>query len=319
MAMTEILQVQELKKSYRRGEKITQAVKGLSFCAGAGEVVGVLGPNGSGKTTTLKSIAGLINFEEGKIVVNGFDNIRQRDQMLFHIGAVLEGARNVYWRLSPWENILYFAGLKGLARAQAQQQARQLLDVLDLNEKTHEEVRNLSKGMQQKVALACAIVHQPALILLDEPTLGLDVEIIRTMKPWIREMAHTRQSAILITSHDLDFIEDVCDRVIIIDKGEKVAEASVDELRARHNPQKTVIVTLNVEMAATDINAFKQLGAWDISIGAGKTTLTSTCKELDLLYPCFALLSQKGYSMGDLVVKEDSLEELFLKMIKGKL
>lgn len=314
--MTEILKVESLNKSYLSHGQSKQAVKGLCFSASSGEILGILGPNGSGKTTTLKSIAGLIEFDEGKITVNGYDNVKQRNQMLFHIGAVLEGARNIYWRLSPLENIIYFAGLKGVKHSKAKEQAYHLLDILELNDKVHDELRNLSKGMQQKVAIACAIVHEPSLILLDEPTLGLDVEIIRKVKPWLKTLALNSNSAILITSHDLNFIEDVCDRVIIIKHGEMIAESSVEELRARHSPQKIIALTIRGEISQRDLQSLNQYSQWDITVNDGNSLLKTTSESLDFLYPVFELLNQQKYTLLDLAVNEDSLEEMFINLIK---
>lgn len=164
--MNDILKVKNLTKSYPTKTGNFIAVNDISFSACRGEVLGILGPNGSGKTTTLKSIAALTSINQGEILIEGFDNHKYREDILFRIGALLKGARNIYWRMSVLENIIYFAGIKGIRRNEAIKWAEYLIDILLLTDQRNKEVRKLSKGMQQKVAIACAIVHQPSLVLM---------------------------------------------------------------------------------------------------------------------------------------------------------
>ena len=168
-----------------------------------GQVIGLLGPNGAGKTTTIKMTCGLILPTEGTIRINGYDVGRQRSHAVRQIGAVLEGSRNVYWPLSAWQNLIYFGRLKGLRTAQIRPRAQRLLTELGLWERRNETVGSYSRGMQQKVAIAAALITNPPVILLDEPAIGLDVEAARTVKDWIKHLADDKGKTVVLTTHEL--------------------------------------------------------------------------------------------------------------------
>jgi ABC-2 type transport system ATP-binding protein len=226
----QILNAQHLQKCYKSRKKSMMAVADVSLELAAGEVLAFLGPNGAGKTTSIKMIAGLIQPDRGTVRI--LDRDPHRDPQAFKaLGAVLEGNRNLYWRLTPEENLEYFGVLRGLTRHQARIKGRELLDRFELSGKRQDTVQKLSRGMQQKLAIAVAMVHDPQLLLLDEPTLGLDVEATATVKRLIREIA-SEGRAILLTTHQLDVAEALSDRVAIINQGAIVAQKPTQELIA---------------------------------------------------------------------------------------
>jgi ABC-2 type transport system ATP-binding protein len=151
-------------------------VKNVSFSVGEGEMVGLLGPNGAGKTTTIKCILGLVKPDSGRIEVEGVDARLEPRKSAAKLAAVLEGARNTYWRLTVWENIVYFAGIHGIPVSRGGEYFKYLLSVLKLEDQEDVEVRKLSSGYKQKTAVACALAKRTPIVFLDEPTLGLDVE-----------------------------------------------------------------------------------------------------------------------------------------------
>ncbi|MBX2865814.1 MAG: ABC transporter ATP-binding protein [Leptolyngbyaceae cyanobacterium MAG.088] len=216
------LDARHLKKSYGRGKQRFEAVRDVSLRICAGEVLAFLGPNGAGKTTTIKMIGGLVRPDAGQVYIDGLDP-HQQSMALKRVGAVLEGNRNLYWRLTPLENIEYFGGLRQVPRKVARRRGEYLLEQFGLIDKRKTPVQKLSRGMQQKLAIAVALVHQPMLLLLDEPTLGLDVEASETVKTLVREIA-TGGCAILLTTHQLDVAEELSDRVAIIRQGKIIAE-----------------------------------------------------------------------------------------------
>ncbi len=224
----QILDAQNLQKCYKTRRTSMMAVQDVSLQIAAGEVLAFLGPNGAGKTTSIKMIAGLIQPDRGTVRI--VDRDPQRDPQAFKaLGAVLEGNRNLYWRLTPAENLEYFGVLRGLTRHQARLKGRELLERFELTHKRQDTVQKLSRGMQQKLAIAVALVHEPQLLLLDEPTLGLDVEATATVKRLIREIA-SEGRAILLTTHQLDVAEALSDRVAIINQGTIVAEQPTQDL-----------------------------------------------------------------------------------------
>ncbi|NEO10614.1 MAG: ABC transporter ATP-binding protein [Moorea sp. SIO3I8] len=215
------LEAYNLQKNYRQRGKIVAAVRGLSLTIEPGEVLAFLGSNGAGKTTSIKMIAGLIRPDRGSVKIAGRDPHRH-PQARRLVGAVLEGNRNLYWRLTPEENLEYFGVLRGLSQKIAHRQGLALLDRFGLLSKRHTPVQGLSRGMQQKLAIAVALVHQPRLLLLDEPTLGLDVEASQRVKTMVREMAQAG-CAILLTTHQLNVAQEIADRVAIIQQGQIIA------------------------------------------------------------------------------------------------
>lgn len=211
------LEVQNLKKTYRHNNKPVEAVVDVSLSIKAGEILAFLGSNGAGKTTTVKMIAGLIFPDSGWVKIAGL-NPHRNSQALKKLGTVLEGNRNLYWRLTAEENLVYFGILKGLSSRAARKFSVQLLKRFGLFSRRSVLVQNLSRGMQQKLAIATSLIHQPSLLLLDEPTLGLDVEAIEDVKLLVRELAE-EGLAVLLTTHQLNVAEEISDRVAIINKG----------------------------------------------------------------------------------------------------
>ena len=207
------------------------AVHHVSLALRPGEVLAFLGKNGAGKTTTVKMLASLLLPDAGEVRLLGQDPF-QNPWALRHLGAVLEGNRNVYWRLTPLENLVYFGVARGLRLGAARKRALALLEEYGLLEKAHTEVRHLSRGMQQKLALLQALIHDPEVLLLDEPTLGLDVETALLVREKVRALAQSGK-AILLTTHQLEVAEALADRIAIIHRGEVVLEEEKDALLAR--------------------------------------------------------------------------------------
>lgn len=226
------IRVRNLQKHYkeRKTKNVIKAVHNISFDIQKGEIIGLLGPNGAGKTTTIKMICGLINPDGGDIQILGKDALDKRAKTNQYISAVLEGNRNLYWRLTVQENMEYFAGNRGIKRKDIQEEIEKLLKRFELIDKRNELVHSLSRGMQQKLAIAVALLAKTEIILLDEPTLGLDVEISYEVRKLIREIAEKENRTVIISSHDMPVIEELCERVIIINKGEIITDDRVENL-----------------------------------------------------------------------------------------
>jgi ABC-2 type transport system ATP-binding protein len=299
-----ILEAQHLQKSYRAGGKIAVAVRDVSLKIAAGEVLAFLGPNGAGKTTTIKMIAGLILPDSGSVQIVGRDP-HQDARTLRAIGAVLEGNRNIYWRLTPEENLEYFGVLRGLSQKVARQRSRDLLERFELTHKRRALVQTLSRGMQQKLAVAVALIHEPQLLLLDEPTLGLDIEATHSVKQLVREIA-AEGCAILLTTHQLDVAEELSDRVAIINQGEIVAEEPTSEL-IRQFSGAAYTVELEQALDADRTSAIRALGAvlHNRQIHVGEAELLY--QVLEVLRPLPILRIEK---------EQASLADVFLKLVR---
>lgn len=299
------LEVDNLKKIYRYGGKVLEAVRCVSLTLTAGEVLAFLGPNGAGKTTTIKMIAGLIRPDAGRVRIAGVDPHRN-PQALQLVGAVLEGNRNLYWRLTPEENLEYFGVLKGLSRREARRRSRILLERFDLLSKRQAIVQTLSRGMQQKLAIAVALVHQPKLLLLDEPTLGLDVEATQNVKTLVKAIAQ-EGCAILLTTHQLNIAEELSHRVAIIQNGEIIASSSTRDLIRQFSAQAYAI-ELEGELDQARVKALQQV---DAEVQAGQIIYMGSPEGL---YRVFEILKP----LPLVQVKQDSadLTEIFLKLVR---
>ena len=219
----------ELKKVTKRFRGIT-AVDNVSFTARAGEITGYLGPNGSGKSTTMKMITGLIEPTAGAIHFNG-DPI-QRDLIAYkqHMGYVPEEP-HLYSHLTGLEYLVMVGQLRGLPAKRTDERIDGLLRLLSLHSDRHVPISSYSKGMRQKVLLIAALLHNPDLLLLDEPFSGLDVTSGLVLRSLIQELA-ARGKVVLFSSHELETVERVCSRVVILHRGKIVADDSIERLRS---------------------------------------------------------------------------------------
>lgn len=208
-----------------------QAVQDISLRAENGSITGLLGANGAGKTTTLRMLAGLMQPDSGRLLIDGRDVRLQRTAALAQLG-MLSDARGLYPRLTARENIVYFARLHGLSDAQAQARADLLADLLDLRPLLGRATEGFSQGERVKTALARALVHDPANIVLDEPTNGLDVQATRALRETLRYLRSPAggSKCIIFSSHIMQEVERLCDQVLVIAQGRIVASGSVPEL-----------------------------------------------------------------------------------------
>lgn len=309
------IEIQQLSKQYKsRDKQVIQAVKDLNLSIPAGQVFGFLGANGAGKTTTIKMICSLIKPDTGTIKVNGYDVQKERSQALKGIGAVLEGTRNVYWRLTALENILYFGRLKGGDNKVLKARAEMLLQDLELWERRNDKIRTFSRGMQQKVAIACALIHDPAIVLLDEPTLGLDVKAALTVKRWIGKLAAEHHKTIILTTHQLDIAQDLCEQIAIINKGTVLTnQPKRDLLNLFRNEYYEIRVRGQVSSAQLNGAAHRL----SITTEEENSILVGAIDNQDDL---FHLLQQiKDLKLPLLSVKqsEPNLEDIFINYLEG--
>lgn len=285
-----------------------RAVVDVSLTLAAGEILAFLGPNGAGKTTTIKMIAGLIQPDAGTVCVLGRDP-HTDPGALAQVGAVLEGNRNLYWRLTPLQNLEYFGVLRGLPPRTARQRGLELLETFGLWEKRDVAVQTLSRGMQQKVAIAVALLHQPALLLLDEPTLGLDVEAAQAVKSLIRQIAASGQ-AILLTTHQLEMAEVLADQVAVIQQGVIVAQAPTREFIRNF---AGAVSTYRIELEqGLDPWRFEQLARQGVEILGSHRVRFSGPPEM--LYQVLEIL--KPLPLLSLKREEADLTHIFLELLK---
>lgn len=225
-----MIEVINLTKQFKE----VKAVDNLNFNINEGEIVGLLGENGAGKTTTLRIISTMIKCTSGTVKVSGFDINKEPSKVRNEIGILFGGEVGLYDRLTARENIKYFAELNGMTKEAADKSIEDLSDRLEMKEYLDRRVGKFSRGMKQKVAIARSIVHEPKVVLLDEPTAGLDVTSSRLIHDFIKH-CKKENKAIVFSSHSMQEVEKLCDRIIIIHKGKMLEQGTIDELKQKYN------------------------------------------------------------------------------------
>jgi ABC-2 type transport system ATP-binding protein len=311
------LRVSDLSKVYRTRRKRVAAVDHVSFDVARGEVVGLLGPNGAGKTTTIKCLCTLVRPSAGHMEISGVNVQSHPRRALEKIAAVLEGNRNIYWRLSPRENLEFFSGLQGMPTRRVRPYIDELIDRFRLQDKADVSARMLSRGMQQKLAVACALVKRTDILLLDEPTLGLDVETSHELRDAIKNMARQENRTILLSTHDMNVVQDVCDRVVIIHEGRVVTDDRVanllDLFRAR-------AYRFRLEGRLSEAQCRKLQDEFEL-IHLYHTDHTSEIEvELlknETLYQLMDILREEGSVIESIDRQDPNFEEIFLSIVRG--
>ncbi|HLF02761.1 MAG TPA: ABC transporter ATP-binding protein [Anaerolineales bacterium] len=227
MTIIPAIQAHGLRKTYGKHE----AVRHVDLNIAPGEIVGFLGPNGAGKTTTIKILTGLLKPTAGTAAIVGHDIQKEPIQAKAAFGYVPD-TPNLYGKLNAWEFLRFMSRLYRVPKDQAERRANELLKLFELSDAASDLIEGYSHGMQQKMALAAALIHNPQVLFLDEPTVGLDPRSARLIKDMLGQL-RDRGAAVFFSTHILEIAERMCDRVMIIDQGEIVAAGTMAELRAR--------------------------------------------------------------------------------------
>ncbi len=308
-----MLRVENLTKVYRTRKREIHAVNGISFDVKEGEIVGILGPNGAGKTTTIKSILGLLIPDDGKIYING-RKVGVFDRWIYKlIAAVLEGSRNIYWRLTVKENLEFFAGLQGLSPREVKDQIEYLLDKFGLLSRIDSQVRTLSRGMKQKVAVASAFIRRTPILFLDEPTLGMDVQSSIELRKTLKELTANDGRTMLLSSHDMKVVEEVCERVIILKNGKIIANGKIEKLKALF---KTSAYEVSYEGEIPD-ELKKKLEENFLNVHFGNMRFNVELKDDSRIYDLMELLKMYNVRIKSIKSVEPDFERVYIELVKG--
>ncbi|MFC5530263.1 ABC transporter ATP-binding protein [Cohnella yongneupensis] len=302
--MSDVLTVSHLTKKID-GRTI---VDGISFTVKQGEIFGLLGPNGAGKTTTIRMLVGLARPTEGTVQLCGYDIHGERREAMRHIGTIVENPE-LYPYLSGYENLLQFARLSGNVSADKLQATIRLVG---LEDRIHDKVRRYSLGMRQRLGLAQALLHSPSLLILDEPTNGLDPSGIREFRELLLQLAG-QGTSILISSHMLAELEMICDRVGVIDHGKWITTASLEELRTMSTNNRLAL-EVNDPQAALDCLTFEHM---TLQVQLGEGNVIEISGHEGQLNPVLDTLLRNHIQVFNLERKQQTLEDVFLQMTGG--
>jgi len=320
-----VIEVSNLRKVYRvpiRGEgfwesiryvfsrryKDVEAVKGISFRINKGEVVGFLGPNGAGKTTTMKMLVGLIKPTSGKVRVLGYDPFTRHRDFLRRITLVMGQKQQLIWDLPPIDSLRINAAVYEIPEDVFKERLKLLAEMLDVERRLYQPVRKLSLGERMKAELLAALIHNPEVLFLDEPTLGLDVSAQISIRNFLREYNERFGATIILTSHYMGDIEALCDRAMVIHRGRLIFDGELYELAERVMPFKALYVEFKGEIPFEDL---QKLG--EISEVEGKEVKLIVRKEK--VFDSVRYIMDR-YEIDDLTVTDPPLDEVLAKVFE---
>jgi ABC-2 type transport system ATP-binding protein len=297
---------------FRRRYDTVKAVDGIEFSVGEGERVGFLGPNGAGKTTTLKMLAGLLHPTAGDVRVAGFVPRKREPEFLKGITLVMGQKQQLLWDLPPSDTFELNRAIYEVPRVQYDETVRELVDLLELGALVGKPTRQLSLGERMKCELAAALLHRPRVLFLDEPTIGLDVSMQATVRQFVKRYNERFGATVLLTSHYMEDVLQLCPRVIVIDRGRLIYDGDLRELSHRVRPDKRIVVRLEngagAAPAAADLARFGQV----VSTEPGQATIQVPAEDVSgAVARMLAALP-----VADLTVEDPPLEEVFSELFR---
>ena len=302
-----MIEVAELRKEY--GGLV--AVNGVSFTAGEGEIFGLLGPNGAGKTTTIGCISGLVLPTAGHVRVLGHDVVREGAAARAALGVVPQELA-LYDDMSATENLEYWGGAQGMRHPRLRERVQAVLELAGLQDRAREPVKRFSGGMKRRLNFACSVVHQPRVLLLDEPTVGVDPQSRVRLLELVRAQAQAG-TCVLYTTHYMEEAESLCDRLAVMDHGKVIALGTLPELRAMVGGRDLLRLsgTFPAQRVAEHLRALEGV---DI-VQAEEGLLILSVREATRRLPTvFAALADAGADVRETTLTQPSLESLFIKL-----
>jgi ABC-2 type transport system ATP-binding protein len=300
-----------VKGLFKRTYDETAAAKDVSFSIAEGEFVGFLGPNGAGKTTTLKMLSGLIFPTSGTARVAGFDPTK-RENAYRRIFALVLGQKNqLWWDLPAIESFTLLSAIYGLKEEDYKKTLDELVDLLGVRDKLNVMVRELSLGERMKMELIAALIHRPKVLFLDEPTIGLDVISQRAVRLFLRDYNRRHRVTIILTSHYMDDIKELCERVIVIHKGSKIYDGALDRLESGSDSRKKIVRFVPKDAAFPE--------AWRSKFGATQRsddgTFTLRVSGEDIVAVAQEVLATGP--VADITIEDVPLEDIIAELFQS--
>ena len=324
--MNSIITVKNLKKTFRvarrqqgafrnlfsREFRLVRAVDGVSFQIAPGELVGYLGPNGAGKSTTLKMLTGLLVPTSGELDVDGRVPWRERKTYVAHIGAVFGQRTALWWDLPVIELLEILQHIYCIPPGRFQENLDEFRQLLELDPFLDTPVRSLSLGQRMRADLCAALLHDPALLFLDEPTIGLDVVAKERIRQFIRYVNRQRGATVILTTHDLSDVEKLCERVMIIDQGQLLYDGELAALRERFGGQRKLIVDFAEDYADVGVDGAQITGR------DGRRVIYQFIRGSVNASDLIGRISSR-YRILDLEVREPDIEDTIRRIYEGRL
>lgn len=299
-----------IKGLFKREYKTIKAVQDITINIEEGQLVGFIGPNGAGKTTTLKMLAGLLHPTSGDAQVLGFTPWQRKKEFLKEISLVMGQKHQLWWDLPLYDSLLLQRDIYEMSDEEFRTNLAELNELLELEPFMKTQVRKLSLGQRMRGELAAAFVYRPHVLFLDEPTIGLDVIAQRRIRDFILEYQQRHNAAILLTSHYLDDVRQLCKRLIVIDHGKVVFDGSTDELIANHIDHKQVVLTFSTEVNKSDLTPYGTIVTYEPLRAAIQVPRGSTSQQ--------AATMLAKLPIQDIAIEEPRLEDVIRELFSKK-
>ena len=291
-----IIQVENLQKTFRqrkgreglkgamqdlfkREYRIIHAVNSISFSVDEGEIVGYIGPNGAGKSTTIKMLVGILVPSSGNVTVNGLIPFKNREKNAKRIGVVFGQRTQLWWDIPVSETLSLMRYIYKVTEEQYRENLKIFGDILGLDEFINAPVRQLSLGQRMRADICCALLHNPDILYLDEPTIGLDVVVKERIREFVKEINRQRGTTVILATHDMSDIERLSSRVMVINYGDIMYDGSLNSLRKKYGTEETVTADILGEIA--DINGLHELGVSDVDYEENKITIKYDTEKIN--------------------------------------
>ncbi len=310
-----MIEVKNITKRY--GKAV--AVENISFTIEDGEIVGLLGPNGAGKSTTMNILTGFLEQTEGEVIIDSFDTLKKPKKAKKEIGYMPEGVP-LYTDLTVKEFVTYMAEIKQVDRNTRKEKIEKIIEQTGLKDVEKKLIKNLSRGYKQRVSMAGALVGEPKILILDEPTVGLDTKQITEIRNLIKELGKTH--TIILSSHILSEVSQICNKVIIINKGKIVAVDTPENLENKVNNNNCIYVMVEdtenkVEQIKDKINGVKKIELVEENKDGTKQYLIEAEKDIDIRKTIFSEFAKENITIFEMKKADTTLEDAFMKLIEG--
>jgi len=260
-----------IRDLFNREYRIVKAVDGISFSVEKGEIIGYIGPNGAGKSTTIKMLTGILVPTSGNVEVNGLVPYKNRQQNAKRIGVVFGQRTQLWWDIPVSETLSLMRYIYNVPEKQYHDNLRIFSEILGLDEFINAPVRQLSLGQRMRADISCALLHNPDILYLDEPTIGLDVVVKEKIREFIREINRTRSTTVILATHDMSDIERLSSRVMVINHGQIMYDGNLNSLKRKYGTEETVVADILGKIE--DISELYELGVNEVKYEENKITI----------------------------------------------
>jgi len=302
-----------LRSLYHRDFFDVHAVKDISFTINPGEAIGFIGPNGAGKTTTLKMLSGLLYPSAGQVSVLGYEPFQRKPEYLKKYALIMGQKSQLWWDLPPLEGFILNKEIYQVSDTSFNANIRYLADLLDVTSVLKIPVRKLSLGQRMKCELIAALIHNPQILFLDEPTIGLDVVVQKKIRAFLKTHNQEKKTTIILTSHNMDDVQEICKRIIIINHGSLIYDGPLADLTKQYAKNKVLKLIFNQPVTKTELKKYGTITHFEVG------GLSATISVPRVKHTTIAGDILRDFSVDDLDIAETSLEDIIREIFETSL